>query len=215
MLTAVSTAPGLAGACLLYELARRPLWRERLQAEFSALEPGQVYGAGAPRLPDTVRFIKETLRLWAFPLVTHRIAYRDIDIDGLSIKRGQGYDLSAYVMHHYEEYWDDPETFDPDRWACAGRRTSGTYAPFGFGPRSCVGASIGYSQLILFCELVSSAFELELEPGTKAEMSLDGFAIPTGLIGTLRCSGPEEGQVADEVDAEEAGPPPELGAMQR
>jgi cytochrome P450 len=187
LLTAISSAPGLAAACLLFELVRRPEWKQRISAEMAALpiEARHVAPSGEPSL--TARFIRETLRFWAFPLVTRRIAYRDIEVGGERVGKGEVYELSSYIMHHSETHWDDPERFDPDRWL-PGRTQpqSGTYAPFGFGPRTCIGAAVGFSQLMLFCELATLDFAFDLAPGPDPSIRLDGVAVPIDLVGCVR-----------------------------
>ncbi|HMJ92513.1 MAG TPA: cytochrome P450 [Allosphingosinicella sp.] len=187
LLTAISGSPGTSSACLLYELLRWPDWRDRIRAEFAALAPGELHAMPADRLPVTVRFIKETMRLWAFPLITRRVVDRDMQVGETRIAEGGTFDLSSYVMHHSELYWDDPEAFDPDRWLPSRKPpASGTYAPFGFGPRTCVGASIAFSQLILFCQLAACAFEFEVEAGRSPAIRLQGVAVPGDFVGILR-----------------------------
>lgn len=187
LLAAVGSPPGLVGSCLLYELVRNPEWRERIREELEGLGAGELYAAGARKAPATSRFIKETMRLWPFPLITHRIAYRDLEVAGRAIGSRCPYDLGPYVMHHSERLWRDPERFDPDRWlATAELPPSAAYVPFGFGPRSCVGALVGQAQLLLFCQLAACEFEFELAAGRQPRMELEGFAIPRDLVGTVR-----------------------------
>ena len=185
LLTAVASPPGLVAACILYELLRHPVWRERIGEELGGLAEGELYAAGAAKLPVTTRFIKEAMRLWPFPLVTHRIAFRDLDAAGTRLPERSFYDLSPYAMHHSPRHWRDPERFDPDRWlAPAELPGPAAYVPFGFGPRSCVGTPLGQPQLVLFCHLVTCAFEIDIAPGRAPAMTLEGFAVPEGLVGT-------------------------------
>lgn len=186
LLTAVASPPGMVAACLLYELIRNPEWRERIRDELGALGQGELYSAAGRKTPVTTRFVKEAMRLWTFPLVTHRIAYRELEIAGTAIGDRCPYDLSPYVMHHSERYWRDPERFDPDRWlAAAELPPAAAYVPFGFSPRSCVGAAVGQAQLILFCQLAACEFDFEIAHGRRPRMTLDGFAVPADLVGTL------------------------------
>jgi cytochrome P450 len=186
LLAAAASPPGLVASCILYELVRNAEWRERLRAELGALGPGDL-SAAAGNAPATRRFIKEAMRLWVFPLVAHRIAYRDLEVAGAAIGARCPYDLSPYVMHHSELYWRDPERFDPDRWlATAELPASAAYVPFGFGPRSCVGALVGQAQLLLFCRLATCEFDFELAEGAKPRIALEGFALPADFRGTVR-----------------------------
>lgn len=187
LLAAVASPPGMVAACILYELVRNPEWRERIRSELAELRGGELYAAGGRRTPVTTRFVKEVMRLWPFPLVTHRTAYRDLQVAGTMISSRCPYDLSPYVMHHSERHWRDPERFDPDRWlATAELPMPAAYVPFGFGPRSCVGAAVGQAQLILYCQLMTCAFEIELAQGRQPRMTLEGFAIPADMVGTVR-----------------------------
>lgn len=187
LLTAVASPPGMVASCLLYALVRNPEWRDRLRAELAGLGGAGLYAGGARKAPLTTRFIKETMRLWPFPLVTHRTAYRDLEVAGSAIGARCPYDLSPYVMHRSERHWRDPERFDPDRWlAPAELPAPAAYVPFGFGPRTCVGAALGQAQLVLFCHLATCGFEFDLASGQKPRMTLEGFAIPAGLVGTVR-----------------------------
>jgi cytochrome P450 len=196
LLTAVASPPGMVAACVLFELLRNPDWRERVRSELAGLRGAEIY-AGARTAPLTARFIKETMRLWPFPLVTHRIAYRELEVAGSAIGERCPYDLSPYVMHRSERHWRNPERFDPDRWlAAAELPPPSAYVPFGFGPRSCVGASVGQAQLILFCRLATCEFEFEVAAGRRPRMTLAGFAIPADLVGTVRSRPDEPGAEA-------------------
>jgi cytochrome P450 len=185
-LIAISGVPGMMAACMLYAMARYPEWRERIRLEMAELEPEELYSLPTRKLPCTLRFIKESMRHWATPFVTRRVASRDIDMDGVVVKKGGVYELSSYVLHHSDEYWDDPEVFDPDRWLASRRPAAkGAYVPFGFGPRSCVGASVGHGQLILFCALVTRDFQFEVSPGREPRMRMEGFAVPADFEGVF------------------------------
>lgn len=186
-LIAISGVPGMMAACILYALHRYPEWREQIGSEIAELGPDELYSLPTRKLPCTMRFIKEAMRLWTTPFVTRRVASRDIDMDGVSLKKGDTYELSSYILHHSEQYWDDPETFDPDRWLPSRRpAANGAYVPFGFAPRSCVGASVGHAQLVLFCALVTRDFEFKVSPDHDPWMRLDdGFAVPADLVGMI------------------------------
>ena len=187
LLAAVSTAPGAVAACILLEMLRRPEWRARIRSEFDAIETGQLYSDPAPRLPNTMRFIKETMRLWPFPLVTRRVAQESLKIGAVCVAAGDTYDLSAYAMHRLPEIWDRPDQFDPDRWLDSrSRSVKGCYVPYGFGTRTCVGAAIGQSQLILFCELAACAFDFEISAIDKPEIGTEVLAIPRDFVGIVR-----------------------------
>lgn len=49
-------------------------------------------------------------------------------------------------MHHDERWWQDAESFKPERWIgdeTGGDRSGGlAYMPFGAGPRMCIGIKL-------------------------------------------------------------------------
>jgi cytochrome P450 len=183
---AVSGVPGLTGACILYAMARYPDWREKIRAEMIALDPDELYTLPIRRLPCTLRFIKEVMRLWNTPFVSRRVASCDIQLDEVMVKKGETYELSSFIQHHSEQFWDDPEAFDPDRWLPSRRSSAkGAYVPFGFAPRACTGASVGHGQLILFCALVTRDFDFEVSADCAPRMRTAGFAVPEEFRGTF------------------------------
>jgi len=186
-LIAISGVPGMMAACLLYAFSKYPDWYARIREETTALDADELYRLPVKKLPCTMRFIKEAMRLWTTPFVTRRIASRDIVLDGVSVMKGQTYELSSYIQHHSPEYWEDPETFDPDRWLPTRRQTApSAYVPFGFAPRSCVGASVGHAQLLLYCALMTRDFRFDFAAGHSPRMRMDdGFAVPADMIGTI------------------------------
>lgn len=186
LLTAASVAPEFTACCLVYAMHRHPEWRERIAREMAALEPRELGTLPIEKLPSTLRFIKESTRMWPFPLIVRRLAARDIEVGGVEVRKGERYDISAYVLHRLEDYWDDPDRFDPDRWLLPRKPSArGTYVPFGFAPRSCVGASISHALLLLICALFTRSFRVEMSERADPRLRMDGIAIPVGMIGTI------------------------------
>jgi len=47
--------------------------------------------------------------------------------------------LPIYAIHQDEEFYPNPETFDPERFENQENRNPYTFLPFGVGPRFCIG----------------------------------------------------------------------------
>ena len=185
--SAASVAPEASACCLVYAMHRHPEWRDRIDREMAAVEPQQLYSLPLEKLSSTVRFIKEAARMWPFPFGVERFAARDIKLDGADLRKGDCYRLSSYVLHHLENFWHEPDSFDPDRWLSPRKTaTRGTYVPFGFAPRSCVGGAVAHAQLLLVCELFTRSFRIEMAEGAAPRMTLGLIALPVDMIGTLR-----------------------------
>ncbi len=127
-----------------YLLARHPEVEARLHAELD-----EVVGAGpltpqhVPKLHLLGRVLREALRLYPPVWVFSRIAREDLHYDGYVIPRGGAILFSPWVTHRDPRWWQDPDRFDPDRWAdeAQAERPRLTFMPFGAGPRICLGAS--------------------------------------------------------------------------
>lgn len=61
--------------------------------------------------------------------------------DKVMVNPGDAVWLPAFAMQNDPQYYPNPTVFDPDRFSDENRRShiTGTYAPFGMGPRDCIG----------------------------------------------------------------------------
>ena len=46
----------------------------------------------------------------------NRMCNDDIEINGIPLRRGDMILLPIYAIHHCEEFYPEPEKFDPDRF---------------------------------------------------------------------------------------------------
>lgn len=186
VLTAIAGPPGSAAAALAYELVQRPAWAERMTAELEPIPPADLHN---PRVaPATHRFVKETLRMWSPPIFLTRPVRTDIDLGHHCLKEGQRYFVSPWLIHHDPRHWKDPDSFDPDRWlpeAEHGPCAAASYVPFGWSPTTCIGASLGTSQLMLLCQLLCTRYRIELAEPESLRMALAAVPLPLGFQGTI------------------------------
>ncbi len=61
------------------------------------------------------------------------------------IKKGTTVFASVYAIHHDEEYFPDPEKFDPERFSEENKKTRPfeSFLAFGLGNRNCIGLRFG------------------------------------------------------------------------
>jgi len=59
----------------------------------------------------------------------------------LVIPKGVLVSMPTYSIQRDEEYYPDPEKFDPERFSAEekSKRHPMTFQPFGHGPRNCIG----------------------------------------------------------------------------
>jgi cytochrome P450 len=131
-------------AWTLYLITRYPQVQNRLLVELDAAGPVDDY---SKETLDSLSYldcvIKESLRLYPPIHVGNRIVNKDIEIDGYSIPAGTRLMHSIYLTHRDPRTWNAPDAFIPERFERENRRQirSYSYAPFGAGPRMCIGAA--------------------------------------------------------------------------
>lgn len=136
-------------AALSYEIAIQPEIQERLYAE---IKKTQAELNGKPLDYDTLQKMKyfdqvvsETLRKWPPLPITDRYCIKDYWYDDgerrLLIEKGTGISVPIVAFHYDPQYFPNPQRFDPERFSEANKQNivSGSYMPFGIGPRNCMG----------------------------------------------------------------------------
>lgn len=135
-----TTANGLAWAFSL--LDRHPEQRARLEAESDAVLAGARPELDQlSRLPCAARVFKEALRLRPPVFMIARRAARDVTIGSHDLPRGTLVIIDIVGMHHRPDYFPEPDSFVPDRFAPELERALPRHAflPFSAGPRVCIG----------------------------------------------------------------------------
>ncbi|CAF4959481.1 unnamed protein product [Pieris macdunnoughi] len=109
--------------------------------------------------------IKEALRKYSPMGWMDRVALVDYKIDDkLTIPAGTPLYVNAIGMQYYEEFYPEPEKFDPDRFLPENEKESlqFTYLPFGEGPRNCIGKR--FAQISLRSALAKLVLNYEFRP---------------------------------------------------
>lgn len=169
---------------LAYELARHPDEAERLQRELVGVcgdrEPTaeELFGG----LPLLTRAIDETLRLYPPAWIGARRATRDFEFAGVKVGRGLPVAYSSWVSHRLPEVFEDPDEFNPDRFAPESRARwpRGAYVPFGGGPRVCIGKRFGYAEVHAIAAALLRRFDLELDDGYELTIQQAPTLSPRG-----------------------------------
>jgi len=163
---------GISSTWTWYWLSRNPDPERRLHAELDAVLGGRPPGPeDLPSLEYTRRTFDEVLRLSPPIYAVDRQAIADDCVCGYRIPKGVSILVSQYLMHRHPKYWDDPLTFDPDRFlpAQAAQRPPYSYFPFGGGPRRCVGMRLALMSIPLLIATLARRYRLRLKPGHPVE----------------------------------------------
>lgn len=158
-----------------YALASNPHVRQRLHAELDRVLDGRLPGVDdLRRLPYTLQVIKEVLRLYPPAPFYVRDAIEADQIDGFEIPAGAGIMLSPYFTHRHPLFWDDPESFEPDRWTREGAAQTAAYHPFGAGPRICIGNNFSLLESHLLLAILAQRFTPKLRQDYEARWEMRG-----------------------------------------
>jgi len=162
-----TTASTLALA--LYELSRNEELRARFHAEIDSLDP-PIDRATLSALPVTERIVNETLRLYPAVFVVPRITTEPVAIDGYRIPEDNPVWLGIRQVQTDERFYDDPHTFDPSRWKEDVQTDVPEYAfaPFGGGPRLCIGRQFALTEAKLALTIIGRKFRLDRRDYTEA-----------------------------------------------
>ncbi|NJK48251.1 cytochrome P450 [Candidatus Gracilibacteria bacterium] len=79
--------------------------------------------------------------------------------------------FNIYGVHHNPTYWDNPESFDPDRFTPerSGKRPGAAFIPFSIGSRACLGYNLALMQIQLVVAMVARVFRLNVVPEHPVE----------------------------------------------
>jgi cytochrome P450 len=151
-----------------YLLAQHPEIEARLVEEVQAVLDGKPATiADLVKLPHNEMVIHESMRLYPPAWIVSREVIEDIEIGGYPIKKGSILLMSTWVMHRHPQYWDEPERFNPQRFAPGWENHIPKYAyfPFGGGPRICIGNQFALMEARLVLATIIQRFHLGLVPG--------------------------------------------------
>lgn len=174
-----------------YLLAQHPEIEEKLRAEVDT-----VLGNRLPTPADLPQFqycrmvMQEFMRLypaiWGLP----RVTIADDAIRGYSIAAGSLLIGNTFLTHRLPEFWENPEVFDPERFAPERSKQRHRYAywPFGGGPRHCIGEHFAMMSMQLIVIMMLQRWRLRCVPNHPVVPKAHSFVLATkhGISMTLQ-----------------------------
>jgi len=156
----------------LYLLSTRPDCVDKIRDEFdSVLGERHLTFSDVPKFEFTTQIINEALRLYPPFWMVDRMALTDDRAGDIEIPRGSTVVVFTYGAHHSARYWDNPESFDPERFSKANekRHTPFAHLPFGAGPRGCIGGNYAMLQMLMILSVMLRKYDFQLVPGQIIE----------------------------------------------
>ena len=167
-----TTGTALAWTWLL--LSENPGAQQAIRAEVD-----QVLGGRAPGYDDlkslsyTGQVVEESLRLYPPVYSMTREAAADDQIAGHEISAGDNVVIPIHALHRMADYWEDPDTFCPERFAPdrLTREQRKAYIPFSAGQRKCMGANFATVEMLTALAVAAPRVRLGLAPGHPVEIA--------------------------------------------
>ena len=163
----------VAVAWTIDRMARDPHFAQRLADEAtSVLEDRPARPSDVPNLDLAGRVFKETLRMQGPIWFLAREAQEDDEIDGHPIPAGTLVSLMLNRIHRSPDVWENPDTFDPDRFLperSQGRHPC-AFVPFGAGQRKCIGEGFAMLEGTMLIASIARNFRFEAGPDGPSQV---------------------------------------------
>src|SRR6516162_10105060 len=156
-----------------YLISQHPQIEARLHAEIAAAaELPSPSLAEMEGLRFTRQVIDEALRLYPPGWVLSRRTVNADSLGGYPVPPGTNVLLPLYLLHRHPNFWKNPETFDPDRFAPEheAERPRFAYMPFAAGPRHCIGETFALYEMLEHLYKVARRYRLRYVPDKPLEL---------------------------------------------
>ncbi len=177
-----TTALSLSWA--LYLCAFDPAVQDRARQEAQRVLGADrtASAAAVGKLPFIRQIIDEALRLYPPAGMISRTALSDDVLCGRMVTRGDLIILPIYALHRNHLLWEDPNAFQPDRFADRKLIQRYAYLPFGDGPRICIGASFALQEAVIILATLLARFRFSLIAGRNPEPIMILTLRPSGGV---------------------------------
>ena len=185
LLVAGNETSSTASTWVFYILAKHPECINKIRGEVE-----DVFGEDAidyqklQSLTYTISVLDEVLRLYPPFWMIDREAQKADEFNGMKIPKGTTIVAYIYGAHQNEEYWDNPEKFDPSRFTKESIKNNHpfTHIPYGGGPRVCIGQNMAKMQMLLVISSVIRKYDFSLSGLNDIGMNASMLIKPDGPV---------------------------------
>jgi cytochrome P450 len=157
-------------------LTKHPQYARKLREELAKSK--------SPADCEYLKFVlKESSRILPVAAMgSIRLAGRDFDAgNGEIIPKGATIFMPQIASNRNEDVFDDPETFNPDRWYTSTPEMKNTMLTFSLGIRNCVGQALATAELDSILPRIVSQYDFEIEEEGSLQYFLTMFHAGTKL----------------------------------
>ena len=169
-------------------LAWHPEVRERVREEAR-----EVLGEGTPQhehvseLEYTGRVFQEALRLYPAAWAVFRQTTDPVGLGDYRVPEDATIIMPQWSIHRDPRYFEDPGTFDPDRWEGRNPQAVEAYFPFSSGPHACIGRQFSLTGARLGLAAIVRDFDVDVPEGALDDLrATPTLRPPDGVPATVR-----------------------------
>lgn len=148
-----------------YLLAKNPEVERKFHDELDEVLNGRLPTVDdLPLLKYTEMIAKESMRLYPPAYGLGRQPLEDCEIGGYFVPRKSQVFMFPWALHRDPRFFEEPQSFRPDRWTEEFTNSLPKYAyfPFGGGPRACIGNYFAMMEVVLLLATIGQRFRFSL-----------------------------------------------------
>lgn len=140
-----------------------------------------------PRLTAIRRVLDEVIRLHGVTFLMRR-SIAPVTLADVTLPAGTEVAFSMYAIHRDPEAFEDPHTFNPDRWL--NPETKRSFLPFGGGNRKCIGDQFALAEATIAVAEVLRDWRMTPADGHTPRQVISAVARPDRVPMTVRPRNP-------------------------
>ncbi|KAF6207685.1 hypothetical protein GE061_016132 [Apolygus lucorum] len=164
----------------LFELATNPEVQEKARAEvIKALEGDKTFSYDSLKSMEYLEgSLKETQRIQSIVPILFRKCTARYKLPGIpyTVEVGDTVVCSTYAIHMDPKVYPEPDKHIPERWLGDSSIPVGSYLPFGYGPRLCIGMRLAMVELKSIVAKVLLNYKISLHPSVQLPLELNPLA---------------------------------------
>ena len=156
-------------------LGNHPDVQRTLHAELdSTLDGRDPRAEDLFELPYLDDVLTEVLRLYPPAFTTFRQPTRPVTLGGYEIAPDAQLTIPQWLVHRDDRWYDDPDTFRPERWTddFEAQLPDYAYYPFGGGPRHCIGMRFARMEAKLAIAALAQRYRFETVTDAPLDLAM-------------------------------------------
>ncbi|VAW77255.1 hypothetical protein MNBD_GAMMA13-115 [hydrothermal vent metagenome] len=145
-----------------YLLASHSESMQRVVGEAEQLTFGRLDSAALGSLTYTRAVLQEALRLYPPGWLYTRRALNDDQLGPYILPAGSDVFICSYLLHRHPDYWEQAESFNPERFLEVKNIQRYAYLPFSAGPRHCIGETFAHLEMLIHVAVIAAQVSPEL-----------------------------------------------------